>query len=300
MQAFFHDILHGVFHVEGKIWHTLPMLAIRPGRLTREYIDGRRARYLSPIALFLFVVFLTYAAYSILGSPVQEDGAGSNFIQIDNGDELARESQAETERLQNRLEREQARGRPTAGIAEELAAIEQVDEILDASQQSAGELAERINQTISDGTMPDASTDQPGWLEGILVDVQSNPKLLAYKLQANAYKYSWLLIPLSVPFMWLLFPFSRRFGLYDHTIFVTYSLSFMLFITLLSGLLGMTGITALAELPILYAPVHLFLHLRGTYGLKKRWALLRMIPLCAFALCALLIFSAALLAMATV
>ena len=26
--AFFHDLLHGVFHVEGKIWATLPMLGI--------------------------------------------------------------------------------------------------------------------------------------------------------------------------------------------------------------------------------------------------------------------------------
>ena len=54
--AFFHDLLHGVFHFEGKIWRTLPMLAWQPGRLTREYIDGRRASYVSPIALFLFSV----------------------------------------------------------------------------------------------------------------------------------------------------------------------------------------------------------------------------------------------------
>ena len=30
-----------------------------------------------------------------------------------------------------------------------------------------------------------------------------------------------------MPFVWLLFPFSRRFRLYDHTMFVTYSLCFM-------------------------------------------------------------------------
>jgi hypothetical protein len=41
LAAFFHDLLHGVFHFEGRIWRTLPLLAWRPGRLTREYIDGR-------------------------------------------------------------------------------------------------------------------------------------------------------------------------------------------------------------------------------------------------------------------
>ena len=64
LSAFFHDLLHAVFHFEGKLWRTLPMLAWRPGRLTREYIDGRRASYVSPIAVFLFVVFLMFAVVS--------------------------------------------------------------------------------------------------------------------------------------------------------------------------------------------------------------------------------------------
>jgi hypothetical protein len=41
--AFWHDLLHGVLHFEGKIWRTLPMLALRPGELTRRYIAGERA-----------------------------------------------------------------------------------------------------------------------------------------------------------------------------------------------------------------------------------------------------------------
>lgn len=64
--AFFHDLLHGVFHFEGKIWRTLPLLAVRPGKLTREYIDGRRASYVSPIALFLFCVFLLFTTFNAL------------------------------------------------------------------------------------------------------------------------------------------------------------------------------------------------------------------------------------------
>ena len=51
LQAFGHDLLHGVFHFEGKIWRTLPMLAWRPGELTRRYIDGERAKFVSPMAL---------------------------------------------------------------------------------------------------------------------------------------------------------------------------------------------------------------------------------------------------------
>src|SRR4051812_4890944 len=48
-----HDILHGVFHFDGKLWRTLPMLAWRPGELTRRYVEGERARFVSPMAIFL-------------------------------------------------------------------------------------------------------------------------------------------------------------------------------------------------------------------------------------------------------
>ena len=50
---------------------------------------------------------------------------------------------------------------------------------------------------------------------------------MLYKLQANGYKFSWLLIPISVPFVWLLFAWKRHFRAYDHAIFVTYSIAFM-------------------------------------------------------------------------
>lgn len=49
--AIIHDIAHGVFHFEGKIWRTLPMLIRRPGELTRRYVDGQRASFVSPLAL---------------------------------------------------------------------------------------------------------------------------------------------------------------------------------------------------------------------------------------------------------
>src|SRR4249919_1756 len=65
LSAFFHDFLHGVLHFEGKIWRTLPLLAWKPGEITRRYIDGERARFVSPIALFLFCVFLMFAVVGL-------------------------------------------------------------------------------------------------------------------------------------------------------------------------------------------------------------------------------------------
>ena len=75
LAAFFHDFLHGVLHFEGKIWRTLPLLAWKPGELTRRYIDGQRARFVSPIALFLFCVFLMFARDGLTGAGHSTDAA---------------------------------------------------------------------------------------------------------------------------------------------------------------------------------------------------------------------------------
>ncbi len=62
-----HDLVHGVLHLDGKFWRTLPLLAWRPGELTRRYVDGERAKFVSPMAMFLFSVFLMFAVLSICG-----------------------------------------------------------------------------------------------------------------------------------------------------------------------------------------------------------------------------------------
>ena len=117
-----------------------------------------------------------------------------------------------------------------------------------------------------------------------------NPDLLFYKLKTNAYKFSWMLIPLSVPFLWLLFPFSRRFRLYDHTVFVTYSLSFMTLLVVTAVLIGLAGLPQVAGFAMLIPPIHIYRQLKGTYGLSSGGALIRTVLLMAFATLALGLF----------
>src|SRR3546814_10751918 len=68
-----HDLAHGVLHFEGKIWRTLPMLLFRPGALTRRYVAGERARFVSPLALFLFLVFVMFAMIHVLAGEFEPD-----------------------------------------------------------------------------------------------------------------------------------------------------------------------------------------------------------------------------------
>ena len=82
---------------------------------------------------------------------------------------------------------------------------------------------ERAHQATFEHAKEGFTSDVP-WIAEAYRKAKREPGPVLYKLKSNSYKWSWAIIPLSVPFVWLLFPFSRRFRLYDHTVFVTYSL----------------------------------------------------------------------------
>jgi len=47
--------LYDLFHYDGKALSTLKTLVFKPGLLTHEYVRGRRASYLHPIRLYIFI-----------------------------------------------------------------------------------------------------------------------------------------------------------------------------------------------------------------------------------------------------
>lgn len=52
---------------DGTMWRTLALLAVRPGFLTREYLAGRRVRYVRPARLVLVLAIVLFAAIRLTG-----------------------------------------------------------------------------------------------------------------------------------------------------------------------------------------------------------------------------------------
>ncbi len=55
--------------VDSRLWRTLYVLVFRPGMLTREYLHGRRKRYVRPARLFFVMSLLLFAAIRFLVAP---------------------------------------------------------------------------------------------------------------------------------------------------------------------------------------------------------------------------------------
>jgi hypothetical protein len=64
------EFAEGIAHFDGRLWRTLPLLAFNPGRLSREWRLGRRVRYVAPLHVFLFSVFLFFLVPTVTGEHV--------------------------------------------------------------------------------------------------------------------------------------------------------------------------------------------------------------------------------------
>ena len=287
IRALLHDLLHGALHFEGKIWHTLPLLTWKPGALTRRYIEGERAKFVSPMALFLFSVFLMFAVFQALGVTTPTSVPPSNMGQAIS--EVREQAESEREAAEQALAQIPTDG-PGRADAEQ--------RLTDANAALAG--LDRVPVLdFNDSTSEFSATEFGlGWADEVLLSKwRENPGLMLYKLQANSYKFSWLLIPLSIPFVWLLFLWRRQFRAYDHAVFVTYSLGFMTLLFVVLSVLGALGATGgwLLLAFVIVAPLHIYKQLRGTYSLSRFSAAWRLVMLTMFILIILTLFLQALL-----
>jgi uncharacterized protein DUF3667 len=64
-----HDLVHEFLHVDSKIFRSVKLLLLKPGFLTREYFEGRRVRYVSPLRLYLVFSVIYFAAAALVDRP---------------------------------------------------------------------------------------------------------------------------------------------------------------------------------------------------------------------------------------
>ncbi len=56
------DFLHTIVHFDSRMWLTLRYLFLAPGKMTLDWLDGRQARHMPPIRLFVFTSMLLVLA----------------------------------------------------------------------------------------------------------------------------------------------------------------------------------------------------------------------------------------------
>ena len=79
-ESFFQLIKHflaDLTHFDGKLWKTLQLLLFQPGKLTQFYMDGKRATFIHPIRMYLFISAVFFL-FIFTGSPSERELAENN------------------------------------------------------------------------------------------------------------------------------------------------------------------------------------------------------------------------------
>jgi len=294
------EFLHNLFHLDTRAWRTLPLLLFRPGRLTYDYIHGKRARYISPLAMFLLSVFTMILVFDAVGGSRigvggQENAVAEISSQIEEVKSALAEARAEVTELETSgadaddiaeardeasgMENE-LRGLRVALAAANLRSRADAETPAGADAQAPGTEEGSIYDQIRAATKSGEVKIDTGWpmLDARIREKLLNPELAVYKTQNIADNFAFLLVPISLPFVWLMFFWKRGVTLFDHTVYILYSLSFVSILFVFIALIGMIpGVLPLAMQPLLLgALVHSFFHLKGGYGLGWFSALWRL------------------------
>jgi len=101
-RAFLHDTFHELTSLDGRLWRTLVTLLAHPGKLARDYFDGRGGRYMKPLNLFVLlnVVFFLVQPHTGLMHYHLEGYLDSSPARVDavNATRIDRALEAETKR----------------------------------------------------------------------------------------------------------------------------------------------------------------------------------------------------------
>ncbi len=304
------ELLHGLLHFDARGLRTLPLLALRPGLLTRRYLDGQRTRYVNPLLLFLFCIILMFFVVEMAGgsAPHTRVTAAQRAAALDElNRNLAADNAAVAQatralaQAQTQAEAQAQRAAGGLGDARDNLAAARAQQRIDTAvlQGVRAALPDPVDAAGGGGAAGGPAASGAGgavqWLAALsslkvdtghprldatLRHIFADPYLFLFRLRDAASHLAFLLVPISLPFLCLLFARRRDVVAYDHVVFSLYSLSFMSLLVIAVTLLGLAGFAGLAAVMLLAVPpVHMFAQLRGTYALSAGAALWRTVAL---------------------
>lgn len=146
------EAIEGMFHLDGRLANTLPLLFFKPGKLAKDYMEGRIVRHVPPfrtflVALLLFIFAAEHAIHGIRHEQELKEEKEAQALMTPQGrkakaDEIRKEATANrAERLKDAADERDADlkedGADKVKIAEEYA-----DDIKKAEDRYAKSMAE--------------------------------------------------------------------------------------------------------------------------------------------------------------
>lgn len=281
------ELLEDFFEFDSRFMRTLKPLLFRPGKLTRDYLDGRRFRYVPPLRLYIFSSLAFFFLAAILASDaiqvgdpdvdVTTDNSGFR-IEIENpeGEEEVRKAMERLESVDPALAEEVAKS-----IAE--ARENQEDEDEEDKITINGEPWDRETNPFVINWMPDWVND---WVNDEIEEspqkgkeIEANPNLITDKIFEVLPATMFVLLPIVALLFKIWYLFAKKYYI-EHLIFALHNHSFIfvsaLLILLLNTAAGWaepggegritTAVSWFTSAIAIWIPVYLFVSLKRVYS----------------------------------
>lgn len=281
------DAFGDLLEIDSRLWRTIIPLLVRPGRLTRDYLEGKRARYMPPFRMYLVlsVVFFVVAFFdpqddlSLLFEPEPEPTA-----------EETAEKRKEVESDINEALAELAEeGILDADEAESMAkaAADEMDGqtgiTIYSDDEDEGELNFKIDPETGDCSFS-GQEELPEWAKRRLTKERleatcerigaDDGKTLGNLVLDNIPVALIVLLPFMALVLKGLYPLSRRYFVEHLLFFIHFHAFFFLLLTLqilFSRLATLVHLPEAISILVLvaasfYVPVYLYKGMRHVYG----------------------------------
>ena len=278
------ELLEDTLDFDSRFVRTIKPLLFRPGRLTRDYLDGKRFRFVPPLRLYIFssiaffFLMATLASDSIqMGSDVDDNAV----VGIHLDDE-------EQEQLLDKLEQidPQAAEEVNQALAE--AQGEENDQEDEDGFNFNGEDWDRESNPLIIPMMPDWINE---WVNGEIEEspqkgreIEENPNLMIDKMFELLPVAMFVLLPVVALLLKFWYLFAKKYYV-EHLIFSLHSHSFLFVVIMILMLAGtfagwrepmedgpLTMANTLFEVLIgIWIPVYMLLALKRVY--QQGWAL---------------------------
>lgn len=181
------DFASGVFSFDARLWRSLTALMLRPGLMEADYTDGRRARYVPPFRLYLFLSFFFFLLLTMVTDRMLEENRSylsSLAIGEEDGEAFIR-------------------------LPDDKDAIESEADGL------FPEMAENIGttQAVTDTSTSNVTVNFRGSDEQKVRDILANPDRYAGRFFRYFTWSLFILMPLYGSLLWLFFRGTRRYYL---------------------------------------------------------------------------------------
>lgn len=296
--ALMRELMEDFLEFDSRFMRTMKPLLFIPGKLTRDYLDGRRFRYTPPLRLYIFssMAFFILAAM-LAGDAINIDTSGVTDAGEEHAIHLGEDEEAEMDQVRDALEKvdpdlaagiELPENLPAGAVQETEGpngfSIQADDDVISFNDEPW----DRQTNPLIIPLMPDFIND---WINDEIEEspqkgkeIEANPNLIVDKIFDVLPATMFVLLPIVALLFKFWYLFARKYYV-EHLIHALHNHSFMfvvfillMLINSLAGALepGEAGpVNAAAEfvnlIIFLWLPVYFLLALKRVY--QQAWAL---------------------------